>query len=233
MKKISFEYTTPLGELEINRPKPSVKSLPKAYKALKPYTDSKKIANFNAELNHSVKRCIPYLDAMTAGYILTTPADLIVTMQEDKPFIQWKTEQIVLEAHDERQVPDDLKPSYCHDIPFKLINDYVIKTPKGYSCMFLPILNVPNNPFVAVSGIVDTDNFHSPVNFPFFLQKSFTEGVIPAGTPLVQIIPFKRESWYSVFKKSNLKKIAHTKLLLKRKMEFGYKKLFWYKKDFK
>jgi hypothetical protein len=31
---------------------------------------------------------------------------------------------------------------------------------------------------------------------PFFLIKGFT-GVIPAGTPYAQLIPFKRENWES------------------------------------
>jgi hypothetical protein len=31
---------------------------------------------------------------------------------------------------------------------------------------------------------------------PFFLREGFT-GVIPAGTPFVQILPFKRENWTS------------------------------------
>ena len=45
-----------------------------------------------------------------------------------------------------------------------------------------------------IPAIVDTDkevlNFH----FPMWLKKNFT-GIITKGTPLAQIIPFKRESW--------------------------------------
>jgi hypothetical protein len=33
-----------------------------------------------------------------------------------------------------------------------------------------------------------------PVNFPFFIRKDF-EGIIPAGTPIAQAIPFKRTDW--------------------------------------
>lgn len=232
MKKINFEYVSVLGSLEVNKPKPAVKKLPDSYKKMRPYMGGDESIESSGELNHTVKRCIPFLDAMTAGYILETPADLYVTMQGDKPFIQWRTQEKVLEAHSEGQIPDDLKPSYCYDIPFKLINNYVIRTPKGYSCMFLPVLNVPNNPIVAAAGIVDTDTFEAVVHFPFFLQKGFT-GKIPAGTPVVQIIPFKRDNWVSRFAEANYKNVTQTVATIKRQMEFAYKKLFWQRKEYR
>lgn len=232
MKKIYFKHTNALGSIESNRPTPAVKNLPTAYKKLRPYSNGGETILQNNELNQTVKRCIPFLDAMSAGYVVSTPADLYVTMQEDKPYIQWRTAEKVLEAHNEEQIPDELKPSYCYDIPFKLINNYTINTPKGYSCMFLPILNVPNNPLVAVSGVVDTDTFEVPIHFPFFLQKGFT-GKIPAGTPVVQLIPFKRDNWASKFEEASPKKLAEASARIRRQMEFAYKKLFWQRKEYK
>ena len=44
-------------------------------------------------------------------------------------------------------------------------------------------------------GIVDTDKYTAPVNFPFVLNDANFEGLIPAGTPMAQVIPFKREDW--------------------------------------
>jgi hypothetical protein len=44
-------------------------------------------------------------------------------------------------------------------------------------------------------GIVDTDTYKSPVNFPFVLRDPKTDGLIPAGTPLMQVIPIKRDEW--------------------------------------
>jgi hypothetical protein len=43
-------------------------------------------------------------------------------------------------------------------------------------------------PFSILPGIVDADHFKLSVQFPFLLQAGF-EGVIPAGTPVAQIIP--------------------------------------------
>jgi hypothetical protein len=51
-------------------------------------------------------------------------------------------------------------------------------------------------PFYSLPSIVDTDRHPAPVNFPFFLRKDFT-GILESGTPIMQIIPFKREEWKS------------------------------------
>jgi hypothetical protein len=45
-----------------------------------------------------------------------------------------------------------------------------------------------------LEGIVDTDGYNAAVQFPFIIDEGF-EGIIPAGTPIVQVIPFKREDW--------------------------------------
>ena len=50
-------------------------------------------------------------------------------------------------------------------------------------------------PFTIMPGIVDTDTFDHPVNFPFQMNEKGFEGVIKAGTPMVQVIPFKRDEW--------------------------------------
>ena len=48
----------------------------------------------------------------------------------------------------------------------------------------------------ALPGIVDTDRSPQPINFPFFIKKNFV-GTIEVGTPVVQLIPFKRDDWKS------------------------------------
>ena len=53
-------------------------------------------------------------------------------------------------------------------------------------------------PFLTMSGIVDNDKVHLPGTMPFFWIKG-ARGVLPAGTPYAQIIPFKREHWESEF----------------------------------
>jgi hypothetical protein len=49
--------------------------------------------------------------------------------------------------------------------------------------------------FTIFPAVVDTDKYTAPVNFPFVLNDIKFEGLIPAGTPYAQVIPFKRDSW--------------------------------------
>ena len=70
-----------------------------------------------------------------------------------------------------------------------------------------------------------------PGRVPFTISNNLT-GLIKAGTPLFQIIPFKRDSWQS--KENN--KIIKTATLAQKKFGSlffgGYRNNAWTKKDF-
>lgn len=231
MKKIKFLKIGPLAELEENFPAPAINNLPEDYKKMPPFVGKKEFTASD-ELNQTIKRCIPFLDAMSSGYVIKTPVDLWVEIKEDAPYIRWSVETIIVSTHDKKQIPESMFPDFCYDIPFKLINNFGIQTPPGYSTLFVPVLNSPNNPLVALSGVVDTDTYNSPVHFPFFLKSGFT-GKIPSGTPIVQAIPFKRENWQSFVTESDDLLISKTNLRIKSNLEFAYKKFFWKRKQYK
>jgi hypothetical protein len=71
-----------------------------------------------------------------------------------------------------------------------------VELPEGYSALYAHPLNRFELPFVTTSGIVDNDKDHLPGTMPFFFLKGIT-GILPAGTPYAQIIPFRREHWQS------------------------------------
>ena len=80
---------------------------------------------------------------------------------------------------------------------FKCKNPWNIKTPKGYSCFYLDPFLHQNKYFATWQGIIDTDEFNvnldnAQIIFYPKVSHSFT---IKKGTPLCQIIPFKREEW--------------------------------------
>jgi hypothetical protein len=57
------------------------------------------------------------------------------------------------------------------NLPFhKIINPWKIKTPKGYSCLFVPPLNNSDDRFSIIPGIVDTDTFPNEINFPIVIN---------------------------------------------------------------
>jgi len=84
---------------------------------------------------------------------------------------------------------------------FKFRQPWGISTPKGYSCFFLDPFLFQNKHFAVYQGIIDTDGFNvgydnSQVIFYPKCDHSFT---IPEGTPLVQVIPFRREEWIGAY----------------------------------
>ena len=62
------------------------------------------------------------------------------------------------------------------------------------------------------------------INFPFFIKEGFT-GLIPYGTPIVQIIPFKRDDWKSKFSFSTVKQ-ADLFQFAKKKIVNRYKTFY-------
>ena len=76
--------------------------------------------------------------------------------------------------------------------PMKFHNYWTIRTAPGWSCLFTAPLNRPHPVVQVLSGVVDTDAFPTPVNFPFIATAGDGVHVLPKGTPLVQVIPFRR-----------------------------------------
>ena len=171
--------------------------LPEWYKKQNRYTGGQKIMSPDVGMfNTTIKACMPIFDLITAGYIIKTPADIYVSKNEDgSPKFSWAINGFVcVESHTPLQYDSFNIPKEFYPIGYKFINTWIAKTPKGYSSIFISPILRDDLPFECLPAIVDTDKHPIPVNFPFFIRKDF-EGIIPAGTPIIQIIPFKRESW--------------------------------------
>lgn len=138
----------------------------------------------------TVKQCVPFLDSMLSGYNITLPADIYV----DENGIETNSSIALVETHLKSQISGFQLPKEYNDQPFKWINNFIVETPKGYSTLFIHPVNQIGLPFFSLGGIVETDKYPVPVNFPFFLKKDFT-GLIKKDTPIIQAIPFKRDDW--------------------------------------
>lgn len=229
MKKIIF---TDMFGMNIFPPLPSSKFLPEWYKKTEEYLVGKKeVFTEDANTTATIKKCIPVFDAMTAGYILTTQVDVQVKIVDNAPYFNWSA-QDAISFHPIEQA--ELHPKRNGFSYPKWTNPYTIKTPKGYSCLFIPPLHNPNGIFTVLEGFVDTDTYISPVNFPFVLNDPKWEGLIPAGTPMVQIIPIKRESWKSELGNIDSMEEAR-KIQFKLKTLFfnSYKTQFWTRKEYR
>ena len=118
-----------------------------------------------------------------------------------------------------------------HDLVFSWSSHWGIKTPKGYSALFTHPLNRTDLPFITTSGIMDTDKWGIWGNQPFYLQKNW-EGVIEAGTPIIQVIPFKRDEWKSVIDESLMDWANYEDIRRTSKFRGYYKNNYWTKKKY-
>jgi hypothetical protein len=144
---------------------------------------------------------MPVFDVMSSGYMFKTFCDLNVEKNEENTSWQWSMDDfIAIESHKKSQfdsMPID-KDLWDTEFAFKFINPWIMRTPKGYSTLFTMPFHHYNLPFYTLPAVVDTDKHPIAVNFPFLIRKDF-KGLIPAGTPFVQAIPFKRDDWDSEF----------------------------------
>jgi hypothetical protein len=142
------------------------------------------------------KACPAIFDIMGTGYSLNFPCDIEFYMTESglKHKVLSNKYQDFIQVRDE--MPQFEHPRGYYKNHFALTPDWQIKTPPGYSVLYTQPFNRFELPFLLTTGIVDNDKVHMPGSFPFFIIEGF-EGVIPAGTPYAQLIPFKRENWTS------------------------------------
>jgi hypothetical protein len=181
-------------------PIPAKDILPDWYKEQSRWVDGIK-NNLTPEglANHTVKACMPIFDMLTAGYILPCQCDItFITEDGIHSYASWPTgEMEAIYSHNRFQydkLPVDL--DVWQPNAFKFMQNWLVKTPPGYSTLFVHPFWHGDMPFYSLPGVVDTDNHPISVQIPFFLKKGYS-GVIKTGTPIIQMIPFKREEWDS------------------------------------
>jgi hypothetical protein len=225
--KITFTNTS---GVDIEQPQPASKFIPDWYKNMESYIGGNKKPNGNGIPQVTIKRCMPVFDAITAGYIITSPADVYVSIKDGNQFFEWSTLGLI-SFHPIEQAPEHPAKNQ-HAYP-KWMNPWAIKTPKGYSVLFTQPMH-RESVFTILPGIVDTDTYISPVNFPMVINDPNFEGLIPKGTPIAQVIPFKRENWQmEIGSEKELKEQHSITQKLQTKFFDRYKSMFWSRKEYK
>lgn len=217
------------------KPFPASQALPQWWRDATPYIvdsknpDGKKMRIEGGESNASFKKCTPMLDMLSSGYIVPLWVDVMVT-SDVTPSISWRVSRSVFENHhgQEVEIPDGY-----HETQFKFCNLWTPKLPKGYSALIMPCPGYPNNPFRPISAVIDYDKTTHALFPPVYLKKDF-EGIVEKGTPMFQIIPFKRNNWQSTF---SFLEDGKDEILVDRDIKAtlvnNYVKNFWEKKSYK
>lgn len=179
---------------------------------------------------------VPYKDTGLKVVELVPSDELLITckMAEIKITSAWgEGDQELIGSHEWNQVGQacDLKKFKLGKVLMKFNNPWIIETPKGYSVQFKNPANNWSNDIELIEGVVDTDNFYTQVNFPFVWTGSeIGEFIIPAGTPLIHVIPFKRETYKMETGKIDIERrdTVNTKILTK--FNARYRDFFWHKR---
>ena len=220
----------------IPHPIAASKMMPEWFKKL-----SRDIEGQDKSDSGTVKRCIPVLDAMSLGYIIPLWADLHVKVS-DAYILYDHGDNIIDIVKEMSESPEDAVGMEHNS---GVVIAKVEKTNEPYIWCKFPEQFDPygggdmsNHSWQQMGELcdlkkftlVDTDTYKTKVNFPYVWTGSTTgEWIIPKGTPLVQVIPFKR-------KKLNLHmgftdQFAEAKINAKLSsvMFDRYRRLFWHK----
>ena len=183
---------------------------------------------------------MPFLDSLISGYTQELVCDLIVKYQgadkvngDESVEYSWYGDQRPISsrmvdsgAHNSLPSFDGYYNSEQHWNTF-----WEPKTPPGYSTLYSHPANRFDLPFMTMSGIIDTDKWSISGPLPFLIKDGF-EGVIPAGTPIYQMIFIKRDSWQSSLLPYDEKFQRFHSYNVRRFVHDGYKKMYWSRKNY-
>jgi hypothetical protein len=246
-EKIIFNLPKETAEIikqHILPPEKASSLFPQWYKDMPKYNGkAKKMSTVNGWHNLTVKNCMPFLDSMTNGYILKTWCDITVKRNKNGEIEishgeyenivkSWNIPLIYGGKGFKSHIPT---MSGFEPFDYVLSMYWRIKTPLGYSCLITNPFNRTDSPFFTLTGIIETDLWHGTEVVNTALKKDF-EGVIPKGTPYLQIIPFKRVDWQSEVVleiNENYENIRNESIKYRSESKYGYyRDKIWKKKNY-
>ncbi len=183
------------------KPAPASRFLPDWFRALPRTLDQPMAADADGKTPSdlpglTVKACLPVADAFGLGQIIPIPIDIILEVVEDGTPMGAGWDQGLGFQALSTHIPAQLgapAPPFARTVPLKFMNPWRIRVPDGVSCLFVQPLNHAELPFEVFAGTVDCDRFAAPVNIPFRWRGGPGRHHLAAGTPMVQVIPYRRD----------------------------------------
>jgi hypothetical protein len=234
---VKFNPISKIAQETVPIPRPTKDAMPEWYKKAPSFhTKNPKIGE-DGKANKALKLCQPFMDAMSSGYVQESWQDIDIQkliLEDGQIQIKYvyREEPEIMSFRNTPSVPigDEFYP-----IEFTFHPPWIPELPEGWSMLYITPLNRVDLPFQFLSGVVDNDNFSQSEersNIPFYIKKSFY-GVIPKGTPMVQMIPIKRENWESVANEYDQELQDEAIKTVRQHLWGGYKKHYWVKKSYK
>lgn len=237
MNFVKFNPTSTLVEDVVPAPKPARNFMPNWYKKTPAFSGNKPTVKDNGVANTTVKMCMPFVDSMNAGYIQESWQDININIEEEgdgkfKLNYSFPSKPNIIDMRESPNIP---LSSDFYPFEFTFHPPWIPELPKGWSMLYVHPLNRFDLPFQFLSGFVDSDSFTQSreySNMPFYIKSNFT-GIIPKGTPMVQMIPVKRSDWKSSIKNYSEREQSKITNIVRQKFWGGYKNNFWSKKIYK
>lgn len=228
---IEWIPTSKEAEWVVDKPIPAKSAMPLWYKNIPAYQTKKPEFLSNGEVNSTVKRCMSFFDGLSLGYVQLSWSDINIEQKSDGTTDYTYSMQPQIISHRDKpsiDIPEGfIQTEFCFTLP------YVPRTPKGYSTLFIPPINRPDLPFEFYGGVIETDTLFTAQTAAMpFLIKSYFNGIIPNGTPMFQMIPFKRDDWDSKFLSYDEGLQKKNLATFRKYLIDGYKKSHWKKKTF-
>jgi len=206
----------------------ALRDFPRPYPASRAVPDWLKDMSMVVGDAPTVKRCAPFLQGVTAGYILPLAADCHFSC-DAAGTLSVRADYRVVEAHS----PDQYAGTpFANMAVVKFLNPWLVRTPPGYSTLFCPPINRFGMPFAMLTGIVETDTFYCEIHFPgISTLRPNTNFTLRQGTPLMQAIPIKRDTWQSGFDRADESRVAAMQEAIKANPHL-YKENYWVKQGY-
>ena len=181
--------------IEFHRSASLMGDIPEPYPAIRHVPEWLKAMPADAPHGGTVKRCAPFVEALTAGYIIPAPGNVRFTKTEGLGL------SVAYDTHDFMHLhhPEEYDGSPFGDkTVVKFANPWIVVTEPDVVCLITAPINRFELPFMAITGIVETGSFYKQVSQPMIcLMRPGDVFVLPRGAPMIQVIPFRRDDWSS------------------------------------
>ena len=173
----------------IAEPVPAKAELPEWFRRIPPI-DAENLTPTNNGL--TVKRCMPFFDALATGWIIPLAATVRLEVTDDGSTVNagWEFDRTLVSYHGPHQVrgnPREPRP------PCKFHNLLDGSDAAGLELPLRAAAQPRQLRVRILAGVVDTDRYASHIHFPFFVTAPDGLYVIHKGTPVAQVIPFRRD----------------------------------------
>ena len=224
-------------------PIPVSKALPDWYKEMTTYhKNDKNLLRTSCEMetgggyasSATAKKCISIFDTISSGYYLLLPVDVFFdATEEEQVYFRWRMPnmEFVL-RHSPEQIAGYPFYEHLHSDMLRWVPHWMFETPPGYSALVTHPMHRSDLPFITLPGIIDTDNFMPSGALPFSVKKGY-KGIVKKGTPIAQVIPFKRDEWEHEIYDFVPERQQAEGYMINSTFTNGYKDTYWERKVFK